>query len=260
VEKPRKRVRKTFEEKAQGVFVVEGLNAVAEYLKFMPEAIEFVVYKKSLLKNEDFIGKAQAQNLKLVEASDYKEEETGQWSKSPVWASVKIKVKEEDALEKLSGQVGQRVLILDHITDPRNLGAIMRTAAFFGVRYVIAAKDRQVLLTQSSVATAQGAFALCDLIAVTNLSRVLKRLKKLGFWVIGTAIDGMAMEELTMIADEDNLALVMGSEEKGMSRLIEGLCDWSVSIDGVGNSLNSLNVSVATGIVIHRICQKQKKP
>ena len=135
----------------------------------------------------------------------------------------------------------------------------MRTAAFFGIKHVIAAKDRQVLLTQSSVATAQGAFALCDLIAVTNLARVIKQLKE-GFWVVGTALGGDPLEEFKQVNAQDNLLIVMGSEEKGMSRLISELCDWKLTISGTSSTLNSLNVSVAAGVVVHQICQMIKKP
>ena len=257
MDKNKRRIKKTFEEKSQGVFVVEGINAVSEYIKFKPESVGFVVYKKGFQKNHDLLKRSEG--VKFIEASQYKRAETDQYSKAPIWASVTIKAKEDSEIEALKKLTGSTVLVLDHITDPRNLGAILRTAAFYGIKYVIAAKDRQVLLAQSAVSTAQGAFALCDLIVVTNLSRVIKELKKSGYWAIGTVTDGTPIDSLTNIEKQDNLLLIMGSEEKGMTRLVTNLCDWNVSIDGGCSSLNSLNVSVATGIIVDRIQQKRKK-
>lgn len=260
MERKQKKLRRSFEEKAKGVFAVEGQNAVMEYLRYSPESIEFVVYKKNIIKNSDVLDALKKKGIKAIEAASYNEEDFGLYGKAPLWAGVRVQVKGEEEVDNICTETGVTLLVLDHITDPRNLGAIMRTAAFFGVTHVLAAKDRQVLLTQSSVATAQGAFALSSLIAVTNLARAIKRLKQHGFWVIGTAPGGTSINDLNMIDEQDNLALIMGSEEKGMSRLISGLCDWTVSIEGAESTLNSLNVSVATGIVIDRILQKRKKP
>ena len=89
-------------------------------------------------------------------------------------------------LEKVFDQ--STVLALDHVTDPRNLGAIVRTAAYYGIKYIILPKDRQVLLTPASVGTAQGGFALTNLVVVTNLARFLGVLKSKNYWVIGAAL------------------------------------------------------------------------
>jgi 23S rRNA (guanosine2251-2'-O)-methyltransferase len=257
-----KSAKKSLEAKTSGSFVVEGLSAVLEYLKYKRESIDFIVYKGSrppseLKEFDSFLGKE-----KLIPASQYdldQNEGSEFVSHSPLWASVRIKTKEEEELYRdLAHIKGASVLCLDHITDPRNLGAILRTAAFYGIKHVVAPKNRQVLLTGSSVATAQGAFALVDLVVVTNLSRVIEELKKRSFWVLGTSLKGKPLEEIKVSLAEENLVFVLGSEEKGLSHGIEKSCDWLVFLDGAEVALDSLNVSVAAGIFCDRIHQMRK--
>ena len=256
----RHRPKKSSEPKKEGVFLVEGLSAVKEYLLHRPELVSLVVYKsRSLLGElEPFQG---VLGKKLVLARSYQESGGEFRSGSPVWACVSIRAKDDqDLYASLAlGGPGKTVLFLDHITDPRNLGAILRTAAFYGIRHVVVPKDRQVLLTQSSVGTSQGAFALLDLFVVTNLKRVVDDLKKRHFWFLGTSLGGEPLEKVCQIGAKDNLALVLGSEEKGLSKGIEKACDWLVLLEGASDSLQSLNVSVAAGIFCDRIFQIRKK-
>lgn len=141
------------------------------------------------------------------------------------------------------------IIALDHITDPRNLGAIARSAAFFGVREVVVPERRQVLLTRASVATAQGAFALVDLVTIVNLSRTLDQLKEAGYWVIGADMAGDPLKQVA--AKFEKVVIVMGAEDKGISREVQKRCDVMASIAGHPERLESLNVSVATGIFLH---------
>lgn len=251
----------SLEDKTSGRFVVEGLSAVVEYLKYKPASVEFVVYKGSKPPREldDFSSELEGRK-KLIPASQYEGDETDFTSRSPLWACVQIDTKTElDLYKDLAGAKGASVLFLDHITDPRNLGAILRTAAFYGIKHVVAPKNRQVLLTGSSVSTAQGAFALTDLVVVTNLSRVIEDLKKRGFWVLGTSLKGSPMDEIKVSLSEENLVFVLGSEEKGLSKGVEKNCDWLVFLEGAEITLDSLNVSVAAGIFCDRIHQIRKK-
>lgn len=140
------------------------------------------------------------------------------------------------------------VLALDHVQDPRNLGAILRSAAFFGVRTIVVPERRQVLLTQASVGTAQGGFALCNLVCTVNLTRTLRDLKDQGYWIIGATMDG---EPVSQVAGQyDKVVLVLGAEDTGLSRMIDETCDRKVAIQGDGK-LDSLNVSVAAGILLN---------
>lgn len=244
----------------KGLFVVEGLSAVSEYVRFKPSSLQFIVYKSiSFCRELKSLGQEMGED-KFIAAKSYDEGPTGLNSKAPVWACVRIESKSEEEFFSSIGEGSSKtILLLDHITDPRNLGAILRSAAFYGIKQVVVPKDRQVLLTGASVNTAQGAFALVDLFVVTNLSRIVEELKKRNYWIMGTSLMGEPMEELKALNSKDNLALVLGSEEKGLSRGVEKSCDWLVLLEGGAVSLNSLNVSVAAGIFCDRIHQLRKK-
>jgi len=139
------------------------------------------------------------------------------------------------------------LLVLDGVQDPHNLGACLRTADAAGAHAVIAPKDRAVGLTPVVRKVASGAVERVPFFQVTNLARTLRSLKERGIWVIGSD-----SESEVSIYDADlsgALALVMGSEGKGLRRLTRECCDWLIAIPMAG-SVESLNVSVATGVCL----------
>ena len=139
------------------------------------------------------------------------------------------------------------LLVLDGITDPRNLGACLRVADAAGVHAVIAPKDKAVGLTDVAVKTACGAAESVPYITVTNLARTLRELKERDIWVLGTA--GEADKDLYTAEWPQATAWVMGAEGEGMRRLTRETCDQLVSIPMHG-SVESLNVSVAAGVCL----------
>lgn len=139
------------------------------------------------------------------------------------------------------------LLVLDGVTDPHNLGAILRSADAAGVHAVIAPKDRSVKLTSVVRKVACGAAESVPFITVTNLARTLRQLQDAGVWVVGTAGE---TETLVYEADlKGPLALVLGAEGEGLRRLTRETCDALVKIPMFG-SVSSLNVSVAAGICL----------
>ncbi len=140
-----------------------------------------------------------------------------------------------------------RLLVLDGIQDPHNLGACLRVADAFGVHAVIAPKDRAVGLTATVHKVSSGAADTVAYITVTNLTRTLRQLKERNIWVIGTSED--ADHELTDVVLHDSIAWVLGSEEKGLRRMTRETCDQLVRIPMLG-SIESLNVSVSGGICL----------
>ncbi len=143
-------------------------------------------------------------------------------------------------------------LILDQIQDPRNFGAILRSASFFGVKFVIYATDRQSDLTGLVVKTsAGGAFSL-KLIPVVNINRAMKSLKDKGAWIIGTALSDSAQLP-SQIPKDRSYVLVLGNEQKGMRQEVQKNCDYLVKIPGGNAYVDSLNVSVAAGLLIHSL-------
>jgi len=147
------------------------------------------------------------------------------------------------------------LLVLDGVQDPHNLGACMRTAEAAGVAAVIVPKDRAVGLTPVARKASAGASEVVPLVQVTNLARTLRSLKERGIWLVGTtdATD-------TDLYGQDlrgPLALVMGNEGEGLRRLTSELCDYLVSIPMAG-VIESLNVSVATGVCLYEITRQRR--
>ena len=148
------------------------------------------------------------------------------------------------------------VLVLDGVTDPHNLGACLRTADAAGVVAVVAPRDRAVGLTPAVRKVAAGAAETVPFAQVTNLARALKDLKAAGLWIVGTA--GDADRELDAADLTGPLAVVMGSEGQGLRRLTRESCDFCVRLPMLG-AVESLNVSVATGIVLFEALRQRRK-
>lgn len=139
------------------------------------------------------------------------------------------------------------LVMLDHIQDPHNLGAIIRTCEAAGVDGIIIPKDRAVSVNSTVIRTSVGASKHIPIILVTNLVHTMKDLKKLGFWFFGTDMDG---EEYSKLNYKGKTCLIIGNEGTGMSRLVKDNCDFIASIP-MNGKINSLNASVATGIIVY---------
>jgi 23S rRNA (guanosine2251-2'-O)-methyltransferase len=151
----------------------------------------------------------------------------------------------EEALESAAG--APLLLVLDGVQDPHNLGACLRSADAAGVAAVIVPRDRAAGMTPVVRKVAAGAAETVPLVAVVNLARTLRQLKERGIWLVGT--DDTAGKGLYEADLKGPLALVMGSEGEGLRRLTRECCDLLVSIPMAG-AVESLNVSVATGVVL----------
>ena len=160
--------------------------------------------------------------------------------------SQRIFIKNESHLfEALKDKKNPLLLILDEIQDPHNLGACLRTADAAGVDAVIVPKDRAVSLTDTVRKIACGAAENIMFIQATNLATVIRKLKDLGVWIVGTS--DRADRSLYQVDLTGATAMVIGSEAKGMRKLTTDLCDFLVSIPMQGK-VECLNASVATGV------------
>ncbi len=157
-------------------------------------------------------------------------------------------------LEGLSGPA--LLLVLDEVTDPHNLGACLRTADAAGVHAVIVPKDRSAPLNMTARKVACGAAETIPFVAVTNLSRTLEALQQRGIWIAGAA--GEAQSSLYEIDFSVPIAIVMGSEGKGLRRLTREHCDYLMAIPMAG-ALSSLNVSVATGLCLFEAVRQRRE-
>jgi 23S rRNA (guanosine2251-2'-O)-methyltransferase len=150
------------------------------------------------------------------------------------------------------------VAILDGIEDPHNLGAIIRAGEAAGVKAVFISQHRSVGITGAVARTSAGALANLPVVRVTNLVQTIEALKKLGFWMVG--LDHDASQIYTDIDLPETLAIIIGSEGKGISTLVRKHCDFLVSIPMLGKT-QSLNASVAAGIIFYEaVRQRNSKP
>jgi len=142
------------------------------------------------------------------------------------------------------------ILILDGITDPQNLGSLIRAAHYFGANGVIIPEDRSAAVTATVVKASAGATHYIPIAMVVNLSNTIEYLKEKGFWIYGTY--PASGRNVGLIDYNGHIGLVMGSEGKGMRPLIKKKCDFLLSIPAFGR-IDSLNVSVAAGIILYEI-------
>ena len=146
------------------------------------------------------------------------------------------------------------ILVLDGVTDPHNLGACLRSADAAGVDAVVVPRDNSADLTPVVRKVACGAAEVVPFVRVTNISRTLQALQERGVWLYGT--DGDAEKSIYDSDLTPSLALVMGAEGKGMRRLTREQCDYLIHLPMAG-SVSSLNVSVATGIVLFEVVRQR---
>ena len=156
----------------------------------------------------------------------------------------------ESILAKAKKQERPLIVILDGINDPHNLGAILRCADVFNVTGILIPKHNQVPLNATVAKTSAGAINYVPVALVGNLNQVIQKLKDEGFWVVST--DGSATQNYQDIKYDFNVALVIGSEGQGVSKLVVNNSDYVVKIPQYGH-VNSLNASVAAGILLAKI-------
>lgn len=147
-------------------------------------------------------------------------------------------------LDELTDSV---IVMLDHLEDPHNFGAIIRTCEAAGIKNIIIPKDRSVKVTSSVIKVSVGAIENVKIAVVNNLVNTIKELKQKGYWIIGTDMKGTDYKKIDY---SGKIVLVIGNEGKGLSRLIEENCDFIASIPMRGK-VNSLNASVAAALIIY---------
>lgn len=146
------------------------------------------------------------------------------------------------------------LVILDHLEDPHNFGAIIRTCEAAGVDGIVIPKNRSVEVNSTVMKTSTGALNRVKIAQVTNLNNTIDYLKKKGFWIVGTDMDGTPYTEVDY---KGPIAIVTGSEGFGMSRLVKENCDFIATIPMYGE-VNSLNASVATAIIIYEAVKQRR--
>lgn len=162
---------------------------------------------------------------------------------------------EVDDILKKAQDAGEQafIIILDGIVDPHNLGAIIRTANEAGAHGVIIPKHRAAGLTSVAAKASAGAVSYTPVAKVTNIGNTIDELKKLGIWTVCSDMDGDIMYDVDL---QGPIALVIGNEGEGVSRLVKSKCDLCVRIPMKGN-IGSLNASVAAGVLAYEIVRRR---
>lgn len=158
-------------------------------------------------------------------------------------------------IEEFIYDENSKVVILDHLEDPHNLGAIIRTCEAAGINGIIIPKDRSVSVNSTVMKTSTGALENVSIAMVTNLNQTIKKLKDNGFWIVGTDMEDSV--DYREIDYSGKIALVIGSEGFGMSESVKKSCDFIARIP-MNGKINSLNASVAAGIMIYEVIRSNK--
>ena len=230
--------------------IIEGRNAVIEALRAGTTMDKIYLAKGETDKTLGHIAsKARAQGIVVVEADRRKLDGMSRTHAHQEYVTV------QSLLDAAAAKGEPPLLVVcDEISDPHNLGAILRTAECAGAHGVIIPKRRSAGLTAIVAKTSAGAVSYMPVARVANIPSLLKDLKKQGIWVFGTAAEGT-----TRLYDADlkgPAAIVIGSEGDGMSRLVAENCDFLVSIPMKGH-ISSLNASAAAAILLYEAVRQR---
>ncbi|MCK5546093.1 MAG: 23S rRNA (guanosine(2251)-2'-O)-methyltransferase RlmB, partial [Rhodospirillaceae bacterium] len=161
----------------------------------------------------------------------------------------------EDLIDLAHGQESACIVVLDQATDPRNIGAVMRSCAAFGAMGLVVQDRNAPEMTATMAKAASGAAERLPLVRVTNISRAIDDLKKEQFWAIG--LDGSATEALDRKVMKGRVAIVLGAEGSGLRRLVAETCDRLVKIPILG-SVESLNLSNAAAVALYSFAESNR--
>ena len=251
------RTRTGRSEKPKGE-IVSGRNAVLEALRASVPATELIVARSIDVDDRvaESLQLALHHQLPIREVHRAEIEGISANSQGIILA---IKPYQYSSFQEITERANHPILIvaLDGVTDPRNLGAIVRSAAAFGAAGVVMTERRAAAMTASAWKSSAGAAARLPVAQVTNMARTIEDAKKIGCFVIG--LDGESDQSLSgMKVAKENVMVVVGSEGNGLSRLVREKCDLVVSIP-MRASTESLNASVATSIALFWVDEQRRK-
>jgi 23S rRNA (guanosine2251-2'-O)-methyltransferase len=254
------RGEKRFDRKISAQDAVAGKNSVVEALRAKIPAKQLVIALKTEIdeKISEAIRLAKNQDLPIKELPRRALDDlTG--SSNHQGVALVIKPFNYSEFSKVINNAKKPMMLigLDGITDPHNLGAVVRSAAAFGADGVIIPERRNAAMTGSAWKASAGAAARMPISQVTNLVRTIQDAKKAGCFVIGLDAQGDQQLSQMRLATE-SIFIIVGSEGKGLSRLVRENCDLVISIP-MQSSVESLNASVATAIVMHWVATERSK-
>ena len=241
--------------------LIYGIHAVEAAIRNQPENVLQVFVQQgrndNRIKKILDIAKNSGVSLQSI-TNDKLKEKCPKARHQGVVAEIRRSKSSVLSLDELLTKEKLLLLVLDEVQDPHNIGACLRTADAVGVDAVIVSKNRSPALSPVIRNVASGAAETVPYIMVSNLARTLEKIKENNVWVMGTSGDAQQTiyDSCSNLKSNQAIALVMGSEGKGMRRLTREACDELVSIPMLG-SVESLNISVATAVCLYEIRRQQ---
>lgn len=233
-------------------YILTGRNPIREALKNGHDLEKLLVQKGELSGSaREIVQKAKEQKIQIQVVEKIRLDAIAPNHQGLIaYASAYQYSTVEEILQSASAK-GENpfLIILDGLTDPHNLGAIIRTAECSGVHGIIIPQHRSVGLSPSAVKSSAGAVEYVKVARVSNLSRTIEQLQKEKIWFYAVTMNGTDYRQITF---DGSVALVIGAEEDGISRLVLEKCDYAVSLPMAGK-IESLNASVAAGIMMYRV-------
>ena len=230
---------------------VYGKNVVREFLDKDDKVIKAFVSKK--FSDKDIINKLKSKNVKINYSNNFElDKKTDNALHQGIVLLVDdIKTYTYDEIIPNINKEYKTVVMLDHLEDPHNFGAIIRTSYALGVDAIIIPNDRSINISSVVVKTSAGAIKNIPIIRVPSLISTVNKLKKDDFWIVGTS---MNKDDYTKIDYKRSICLIIGNEGKGMSTSLLKECDYVASINMIGK-IDSLNASVSCGIILAKILE-----
>ncbi|MCS7121333.1 MAG: 23S rRNA (guanosine(2251)-2'-O)-methyltransferase RlmB [Archaeoglobaceae archaeon] len=223
---------------------VYGYNAVSEALK-AEKVSKIYVSSEISEKIKKILEKAKKKRIPIYKVEDFREKIAAEVSP--------VSFVDLDHLIQRALNQNNFILILDNVTDQRNLGACLRSAEFFGAAGVLIPKRRVASIEEGAIKTSAGAVFHIPIAREENLASAIKKMKKMGFFVLALDLDGKS--DLSEVDVSPPIALVIGGEDKGISLPVKSQCDEVVKIKGFGK-VDSLNLAVVAGIAMYEVVKK----
>lgn len=230
---------------------VYGKNVVREFLDKDDKVIKAFVSKK--FSDKEIINELKSKNVKINYSNNFElDKKTDNALHQGIVLLVDdIKTYTYDEIIPNINKEYKTVVMLDHLQDPHNFGAIIRTSYALGVDAIIIPNDRSINISSVVVKTSAGAIKNIPIIRVPSLISTVNKLKKDDFWIVGTS---MNKDDYTKIDYKRSICLIIGNEGKGMSTSLLKECDYVASINMIGK-IDSLNASVSCGIILAKILE-----
>lgn len=228
---------------------IYGKNVAREKLNTDEPITKAIISKK--FKDQDIINSLKQKNIRInfVDPIVLDKKVTG------LHQGIILEVEEaktytlDELLDQVKDKTNPIIVMLDHLEDPHNFGAIIRTCEALGIDGIIIPNDRSVGITPTVIKTSAGAISYTTIVRVPNLTSTIEKLKNAGFWIVGTDMEGT---DYTKIDYNMKTVLIIGNEGKGMSKILKNNSDFLATIPMTGK-INSLNASVSCGIILSHI-------